>query len=157
MFKLNIEVMQIWLKNKWRKCCSLEFDKSLDRSCFCQTYEIRTSRSGFRLMLKYLYRVSFFITLDIYKTYFKGRHACRKWPSALFSLKKLLCLYAKGFVTKEHLDFHCWWTEELYSQQPLKVAGVSHVLRSVHHWLVTYWDSCIKRKDCRYNTGLIGY
>ena len=31
---------------------------------------------------------------------------CRKWPSSLFSLKKLLRLYARGFVTKELPDLH---------------------------------------------------
>ena len=25
----------------------------------------------------------------------------------------------------------------------LQVGGVSHVLGSVHHWLVKYWDLCI--------------
>jgi len=54
-----------------------------------------------------LYRVSFLTSLDIYKAYFKGRYACRKYPSSLFSLKKLLCLYAKDFVTKELPDLHC--------------------------------------------------
>ena len=59
---------------------------------------------------------------------------CRKWPNLLFSLKKLLHLYAKGFITKELLDLHCWWIEELCNQQPLQVAGVSHVLGFVH-WI----------------------
>ena len=35
--------------------------------------------------------------------------------------------------------------------------SVSHILESVHHWLVTYWDSCIERRDCCYNTSPIGY
>lgn len=34
---------------------------------------------------------------------------------------------------------------------------VSHVLGSVHYWLVTYEDSCIEQKDCRYITSPIGY
>ena len=83
-------------------------------------------------MLTSLYKVSFLITLDIYKNYFKGRCVCRKWPSSLFSLKKLLRLYAKGFVTKKLPDLYCWWIEELCNQQPLQVVGVSHVLRYVH-------------------------
>ena len=32
---------------------------------------------------------------------------CKKWPSSLFSLKKLLRLHAKGFMTKELPDLHC--------------------------------------------------
>ena len=46
-------------------------------------------------MLMYLCRVSFLTTLDIYKTYYKGRHireykenTYKKRPSALFSLKE---------------------------------------------------------------------
>ena len=25
------------------------------------------------------------------------------------------------------------------------------------NWLVTYWESCIKRRDCHYRTSSIGY
>ena len=42
-------------------------------------------------------------------------------------------------------------------QQSKDCCGVSHVLGSVHHWLVMYWDSCIDRRDCRYITSPIGY
>ena len=34
---------------------------------------------------------------------------------------------------------------------------VSHILGFMHHWLVTYWDSCIEQKDFHYNTSPIGY
>ena len=111
----------------------------------------------------YLCRIYFFTNLDKYKDYFEGRRACIVWPNAKkwhissFSLKKLLRLFAKGIVTKEIPDLHCWWTEEPYSQHLLQVAGISHVLGSVHHWLVTYWDSCIELEDCHYNTSSIGY
>ena len=58
----------------------------------------------------YLCRVSFFTILDISKAYFKGRHTrentCKKFPNSLFSLKKLLRLYVKSFVTKELSDLH---------------------------------------------------
>ena len=27
----------------------------------------------------------------------------------------------------------------------------------MHHWLVTYWKSCIEQKDCCYITSSIGY
>ena len=42
-------------------------------------------------------------------------------------------------------------------QQSKGCCGVSHVLGSVHHWLVTYWELCIERRDCRYITSPIGY
>ena len=133
-----------------------KLDRSSTLAVFVETYEIRISKSDFQPMLIYLNRISFLTILDIHKAYFKGRCACRKWPSSLFSLKKLLHLYANGFVTKELPDLHCWWTEELCSQQPLQVSR-SHVLGSVHHWLVTYWDSCIEQKDYHYNTSPIRY
>ena len=110
----------------------LKLDRSLMQAISVEIYEFKTSRSDFWPMLKYLYKVSFLTTLDIYNPYLKGRHICRKCPSSLFSLKNLLCLYTKGFVTKEFLDLHHWWTEELCSQQPLQVARVSHILGFVH-------------------------
>ena len=87
MFKLNIEAMEIWSRNKWRMCCSLNlnisFDKilSIENNCWSSTeavsienYEIKFFRSNYTHILEYLYRVSFLTTLDIYKDYFKGRH-----------------------------------------------------------------------------------
>ena len=67
----------------------------------------------------YLCKVYFLTTLDIYKDYFKGCHkvmqeqymhcviGSRNSSSSSFSLKKLLRLNAKGFVTKELPDLHC--------------------------------------------------
>ena len=78
-----------------------KLNRSLTQVVSVEIYEIRISRSDFLPMLVYLYRVSFLTTLDIYKTYFKGRGACRKCHTSLFSLKKLLHLYTKGFVTVE--------------------------------------------------------
>ena len=145
----------------------LKLDRSLTQAISVKTYRIKIFRSDFRPKLMYMCWVSLLITLDIYKAYFKGRWACKKCPSSLFFLKKLLRLYAKVFVTKELPNLHCWWTEELCSQKLFKLLelvtnwdswkGVCHVLGSMHHWLVTYWDSCIKGKDCRYNTNQIGY
>ena len=109
-----------------------KLDRSSTQAVSVKTYEIRNSKFDFRHMLVYLYRVSFLITLDIYKAYFKGRCVCRKWPSSLFSLKKLLRFYTKGFVNKELPDLHHWWIEELCSQHLLQVIGV-----------MTYLDLCI--------------
>ena len=120
-------------------------------------------------ILMYLCRVSFLITLNIYKDYFKGRHkvmqeqymhcviGSKNSSSSSFSLKKLLRLYVKDFVTKELPDLHCWWIENYAANNLLQVGGVSHVLGFVLHWLVTYWDLCIERRDCCYNISLIGY
>ena len=52
-------------------------DSYLSRSrpiVFIENYENQFFRSDFWPMIMYLCRVSFLTTLDIYKTYFKGRH-----------------------------------------------------------------------------------
>ena len=106
---------------------------------------IQIYRSDFRPMLMYLCRVSFLITLDLYKTYFKGRHIrkykeniCKRWPMPYSLWKKLLRLCALKFCNQVLLNLHCWWSEELCSQQSSSSWCVSHVLRIMHHWLVTY-------------------
>ena len=75
----------------------LKLDKNSTETISVETYEIRTSRSDFWPMLKYFYRVSFLTTLNIYKAYFKGCRACRKWPSSLFSLKEATKSLHQGF------------------------------------------------------------
>ena len=88
-------------------------------------------------------------------------------PSLLLQKKEFLLrfLYAFGFCNQAKsltpslkilLVFLCEAVANQL-QQSMGCCGVSHVLRSVHHWLVTYCDSCIERRDCRYNTSLIGY
>ena len=113
--------------------------------------EFRFFRSDFRPILMYLCRVSFLTILNIYKTYFRGLHIreykeniCERWPMPYSLWKKLLCLCALGFCNQVLLDLHCWWSEELCSQQSSSSWCVSHVLGAMHHWLVTYWDMCKK-------------
>ena len=106
MFEFSIEVMQIWLRNKWRMCCLLKFDRNLNRKTsieiFCwnstqavsiENYEIKFSKSDYTHILEYLCKVSFLTTLDIYKDYFKGRHkivaiivTCIVWPETEIAL-----------------------------------------------------------------------
>ena len=130
--ELFIKTRQQSRQKDFYRDLKLKLDTSSTQAVSVETYKFRTSRFDFQPMLTYLYKVYFLTTLDIYKNYLKGHRVCRKWPSSLFSLKKLLHLYAKGFVTKKLPDFYCWWTDELCSQQSLQVAGVSHVLGSVH-------------------------
>ena len=99
----------------------------------------------------YLYRVFFLTTLVIYKAYFRGHHIreykeniCKRWPMLYSLWKKLLYLYALGFCNQVLLDLHCWWSEEICSQQSSSSWCVSHVLGAVHHWLITYLDPCKK-------------
>ena len=124
----------------------------LDTSRSIEVMETRIFRSDFWARLLYLCRVSFHTTLDLYKTYFRGRHIreykeniCKRWPMPYSLWKKLLRLCALGFCNQVLLDLHCWWSEELCSQHSSSSSWwVSHVLGFVQRSLVTYWDPCIK-------------
>ena len=133
-------------------------DSSLTEAISIETYEIHIFRSNFTYIHVYLCRVSSLTTLDIYKDYFKGR---QKWCKVIqlnanwlcmqivtgdkiclissYSLWKLLRFCAKGFVTKELLDFHCLMNWRTLQPTSSSSWCVSHVRRSMHHWLVTYW------------------
>ena len=56
----------------------MELNSSSTKDVSIENYEIRISRSDFIYIHVYLCRVSFLITLDIYKDYFKGRLKCCK-------------------------------------------------------------------------------
>ena len=74
----------------------LKLDRSSIQAISVKTYEIRNSRSDFRPMLVYLYRVSFLTTLDIYKTYFKGRYTSKIYAeNALvhYFLQRNYCIF----------------------------------------------------------------
>ena len=99
-------------------------------------------------------------------------------PSLLLQKKEFLLrfLYAFGFCNKAKslaptlkilLVLLC---EAAMNQlQQLKgCCGVSHVLRFMQrskprtgirasNWIVTYWEPCIKMRDCHYRTSPIGY
>ena len=106
-----------------------------------ENYEIIIiSRSDFRPMLTCMCRVSFLTTLDIYKVYFEGCHireykgnTCKKWPSALVSLKEVTVSFAPyGFVTKYFLIFIIDEVKNFATNNLHQVGK-----------LVTYWKSCI--------------
>ena len=114
-----------------------------------ENYGNQFFRSDFWPMLMYLCKVSFLTTLDIYKAYFKSRHTweykentCKKWPMPYSLWKKLLRFCVLGFCNQMLLDLHCWWSEELCSQQSSSSWCVSNVLGALYLWLVTYWDPC---------------
>ena len=117
---------------------SIKAQHLLNTSQSIEVTRIQISRSDFWARLMYLYRVSFLTTLDLYKTYFRGRHIreykeniCKRWPMPYSLWKKLLRLYALGFCNQVLLYLHCWWSEELCSQQSSSSWWVSHVLRFV--------------------------
>ena len=78
-------------------------------------------------------------------------------PSTSYSLQKLLCLCIKGFVAKELLDLHHWMNCRTLQLTSSSSWCVSHILGSVHHWLVTYQEPCIEMRDYCYITSPIGY
>ena len=137
--------MQIWLRNKWRMRCSLKLNKSLDRIlsienyCWSSTqavsienYEIRFSKSDYTHILKYLCRVSFLTTLNIYKDYIKSRHRwckvlqknnqCILWSETEIALVhhlfyKSYCVFMpKVLWLTSFLIFIVGWTKEFCSQ-----------------------------------------
>ena len=133
----NVLLFKAW-QNPFYQELLLKLDRTSTKAVSVENYEIKLFKYDYIHIPMYFCRVSFLATLDIYKDYFKGvikwckNNTCKKCLSPSFSLKKLLRLYKKGFVTIEHPDLHCWWSEELCSQHLLQVGE-----------LVTYWDPCI--------------
>ena len=120
---LFIKARQIYI----HRGLMLKFNSISTKAVSIENYKIQISRYDFTHIHVYLCKVSFLITLDIYKDYFKGRQRWCKvmqlnanWlcmqivtedkicPSSSYSLQKLLRLCAKGFVTKELLDLYRW-------------------------------------------------
>ena len=135
--------MQICPRNKWRSANSLKLNNCSTDSCVSRFNEarqilsievsievmgIQIFKSDFLPLLMYLCRVSFLTTLDLYKTYFRGRHIieykeniCKRWTMPYSLWKKLLRFYALGFCNQVLLNLHCWWSEELCSQHLLQI------------------------------------
>ena len=148
----------------------LKLDRSSTQAVSIENYKIRFSRSNYMHILMYLCRVSFVKTLDIYKDYFKGcdkvmqkDNTCIVWPEAEivldhYSLCRSYCAFTPRVLwLRSFLIFIVDELKNFVANNLPQVGGVSHVLGSVHHWLVTYWDLCIERRDCRYNTSPIGH
>ena len=116
-------------QNQVKKCCSLKLDRCIYRGLILRSltvvsikdYENQISRFVFNTYPCYVFRFSFFITLDIYKDYFKVRlswwnlmqrfYASILWletyaPSSSFSWRSCCICTPSGFVTKEFLDLH---------------------------------------------------
>ena len=132
-----------------KKSCSLNLDSNLNKKTFIEiysrslteavsveTYEIRTSRSDFRPKLKYLYKVSFLTTLDIYNIYFK-RSSCMQLSALVhYSIWKSYCVFTPKVL----------WPRSflIFIVDELKNFTANNLFKLLE--LVTYWDLCIKRK-----------
>ena len=66
-----------------------------------EIYEIQFFRADFTPIHKYVFRLSFLTTLNIYKDYFKGRQRLRKCETKLCSCK----LWPKTEFALVHLSF----------------------------------------------------
>ena len=118
-----------------------------------ENYEIRISRSVFHAYPSYLCRLSFLITLDIYKDYFKGRlrwcnlmqndYSLKLWleticPSSSFFIKAIASL-RQGFCNQGvSWSSSSRWTEKLCSQYLSQVGVLVTYLDPCIDWLVTY-------------------
>ena len=71
---LLIKAQQMSRQNPFYRGLMFKLDRSLTEAVSVENYEIRISQSDYTHILEYLCRVSFLITLDIYKDYFKDHH-----------------------------------------------------------------------------------
>ena len=161
MFRFSIETMQIWPKNKWRICCSLNLNRSFDRILsienYCwssievvsvENYEIRFSISDYTYILEYLCRVSFLITLDIYKDYFKSRH---KWCKVMQSNNTCILWLEIEIALVHHIlcKSYCVFTPRVLWPKSFLIFTVDELKNFAANnlpkvgVLVTYWDLCI--------------
>ena len=116
-----------------------------------EIYENQYFRSNFTQIYVYLFRLSFLITLNIYKDYFKGCQSLRKykakfcscklWQETKFALVHLsleeVVVYPVGFCDQGVLwSSLCDELKNFAANIILKLV-VSHVLGSVH-WLVSH-------------------
>ena len=73
-------------------------DSCLINTLFIEIYENQIFSSDFHLIRVYMFRLSFLITLNIYKDYFKGRrHSWYKWVQVDAKV------FHKHIVTKDNL------------------------------------------------------
>ena len=122
-----------------------------------KVYEIQFFRADFNPICGYMFGLSFFTTLNIYKDYFKGRKrlrkceakfcSCKLWPEIEFALVHRSCVEVAMFVhrrvlwlssrssswmnwrTLQSTSFSSWWSSHVMGSVHLLV---SHVLGAVH-------------------------
>ena len=129
----------------------LTLDRSSTQAVSVENYEIRFSKSDYTHIPMYLSKVFFLTTLNIYKDYFKGRHkvmqkdnTCIVWPETKIalvhhSLCRSYCVFMPRVLwPRNFLIFIVNELNNFVAKNLLQAGGISHVLGSVHHWLVTY-------------------
>ena len=124
------------LKNYW----SSWLNNKLNRWLSIEVYETQFFRAVFHPILEYVFRLSFLITLNIYKDYVEGCQrlrklhkcdakscSCKLWPKTKLTLvhlsfeKVVVFVHHRVLWPRSFLIFIMWWTEELCSQHPSQV------------------------------------
>ena len=126
---LFIKVRQKSRQNPFHQELLLKLDTSSTQAVFVENYEIKFSRSDDMHILKYLCRVSFLTTLNIYKNHFKSHrkvmqrdNTCILWPKTEFALihhifSRIYCVFTPRVLwLMSFLIFIVRWIEELCSQ-----------------------------------------
>ena len=126
---LFIKAQQMSRQNHSYRGLMLKLDTSSTQAVSIENYEIRNSRFDYMHILEYLCRVSFLITLDIYKDYFKGHqkvmqgeYTCIVWSEKKIALVHLsfcrsYCVFTPRVLwPRSFLIFIVGWTKKLYSQ-----------------------------------------
>ena len=78
-------------------------------------------------------------------------------PSSSFLCRSCCVCAPQGFVTKHFLDLHHWDELKNFATNNLLQLVIKVVYQDPHNWLVTYWELCIKRRDCHYRISPIRY
>ena len=137
---LSIEAMQICSRNKWRSANSLKLNSCLTDTIYwgstaarqilsIKNYEIIIFRFDFRPILTCMYRVSFLITLDIYKAYFKDCHI-REYKENICKMWIKSC----DVYQKKKISGHVWVVQRLRaSQDKINHSGVWPFIMIVLH------------------------
>ena len=91
---------------------------------------------------------------SLFKQIVTGDRIC---PRSSF-LSRSCCVCApQGFVTKHLLDLHRWNEMKNFATNNLLQLVIEVAYWDSRNWLVTYWEPCIKRRNCHYRTNPIGY
>ena len=178
--------MQVCPRLKLRKCLSLKLDNqhlSSFKSCsspVAQTdsYLQRLNRFFCSVFFQsvIMYLGFLFSQLQTYKRIIlraiKGDTSCTSVEQSLFMqivtkdrifpssslLCRSCCICAsQGFVIKHLLDLHRLDELKNFAAKNLLQLVIQVAYWDPHNWLVTYWGSCITRRDCHYRTSPIRY
>ena len=135
-------------QNHFYRDLMLKLDKSSTQVVFVENYKIRFFRSDYTYILKYLCRVSFLTTLDIYKDYFKN---CQKWCKVLQKNNPCILWLETEIALVHHIlcRNYCVFTSRVLWSRSFLIFTIDELKNFATKnlpkvcVLVTYWDPCI--------------